>query len=130
MSNYFESSEKYKDNLAKTLKSTLNTVDKIYDSMRAELRKELMMDKENREQRDEDTQKVYGKLNWDICRIILKRKLPFSVRLLNKYKCHGFGVRGPGFIVVHFTLGGRRTEFELVLSVQEVNRLLGFKQTK
>ena len=118
-------SQDYKEALAKLLSDATNVLDNIYYSMREELEKEIIEDKVKREKIDQETNNVYGSLNYNICENIIKKKLPWNVRLFNKPKCCGFGVHGIGRIMIAYSFSyGIHNYFECILTTDEIKRLI------
>ena len=100
-----KSSQEYKEDIKKKLNDISYNIENMYDSIEEELRKEFLIKKEKNEIIDKKTNDTFKKLDYDICEKIIKDNLPLNVKLFNKIKANGYGIKGRGSIIIQFSLG-------------------------
>ena len=114
----------YRNQLKKLLSSASIATDDLYDSLKIELENEILDKKIETEKSDKETDKFYDSLSYDICTGIIKKKLPLMTRIFSKVECNGYGSRSYGRIMIAFRLGDLRNNFECILSIDEIKRLM------
>jgi hypothetical protein len=116
----------HKEDIKKRMLSIADDIDTIYYTLEKELREEIIESKNKQEIETKEANKVFNKLNREICLKILKKKLPIRVRLFNKIECMGFGVTEYNNIETWFCLNENySTRYQIELRLSEINKYLG-----
>ena len=115
----------YKNQLQKLLSNASDGVDNIYYSLKSELQDEILGEKVKREQVDKETKELYDLLNKYICEKIIRKKLPWKIRLLNKVNYRGMGIKSSGLIMISFCFNENYSNsFERTFSIEEIKKLM------
>jgi len=78
----------------------------MYNQIKNELEKEILEEKQQSEQASKETHDVYDKLSFDfnnngnICKRLIKNRLPWRIKLLNKIKIYGFTIERTNYISI------------------------------
>jgi len=84
----------------------MNSLNNMYNQMKDELEKEILGEKQQSEQASKETHDVYDKLSFDfnnndnICKRLIKSRLPWRVKILNKIRIYGFTIERTNYISI------------------------------
>jgi len=99
-------SKQIKNTIRKNLETSIISLDDMYNQIKNELEKEILGEKQQSEQASKETHDVYDKLSYEfnnssnICKRLIKSKLPWRIKLFNKINIHGFGIERTNYISI------------------------------
>jgi hypothetical protein len=117
-----------KNKLKGILESTAQNIDEIYFLLKEELESETLQRKEKIEKTDEETSRVFNMLNAENCVKLIKHKLPFRVKLINKIIWAGHGTYGSGKIKISFNFNNSHEIFDYEFYISEIKEILKIKE--
>jgi hypothetical protein len=107
-----------------SLENIINEIDEVYYSLTDELSNEIANKEIKRQKIEKETNDIYDLLTKEICIKLIKRNLPFRIRLLNKIKWAGQGIKGNGLILICFNFNESDETFEKVFWMEEIKEYL------
>lgn len=118
-------SQDFKNQLTEKVQGILYDIDEMYDNMHIELSKEIHNKKEKQEKDMIVINKIFDKLNNEICLELVKKRLPLMVKLFNKVECRGKGVLSPNQIEIYFFFNENRSNtFQCILNIEDIKEYL------
>lgn len=87
----------YFNKINKQFIDIMNNFSNMYFNLKAELEDEILGEKKKFEETNEETKRIYDKLNTELCTKIIRKKLPWKVKLFNKINCFSYGIYRNGW---------------------------------
>ena len=116
-------SKELKNIIRNNLEIALNSLDGMYISIKDEIKKEILEEKEYTNQANIETLEVYNKLNFDICKKLVKKELPLRIKLLNKINVYGYRLEKTNYISIFFSFNNKDC-FTLELHISDIEKFI------
>ena len=121
-------SQEYKNKLMKSIEDIANDTETMYWSIRKELKEELDGIKVATEKVDTETNKIYDQLDEETCIYLIKKELPWHVRLFNDIHYTGKCTRSGGGINIYFSFSDFSSgRFQYEFRLDRIKELLAIK---